>query len=89
MSQMENCYWFTSADYVVWIFNYSIKATGVPLLETCETHGFPWAPPPFISYFLLILAGTVHKIYTIYIYTSFLKEHGLDQRTILSFYLSI
>lgn len=53
MSQTENCYWFTGADYVVWIFNYSITATGIP----CLRHVRHMASPGYLLHLFQILRG--------------------------------
>lgn len=90
MSQTENCYWFTGTDYVAWIFNYSIKATGIP----CLRHVRHMASPGCLLHLFQILCWfwqvlCIKSTLYIYTHTSFLKEHDVDQSTILSFYLSI
>lgn len=88
MSQTENCYWFTSTVYVVWIFNYSIKATGI----TCLRHMRHIASPGYLLHLFQISCWFWQVMCiksTLYIHTSFLKEHDLDKSTISSFCLSI
>lgn len=89
---MENCYWFADAVYVVWIFNYSIKAIGIP----CLRHMRQIASPEYHLPLFQISRWFLQIMYiksTLYIYrhtrAPFLEEHKLDQSTISSFYLSI